>query len=507
MVENFPQKTTLGNLVVFIALFVVTQLPLYLVRYPDIQDYPNHAARLHVALNLGASTYLSEYYRWTPGLFPNMPMDTIGLALAYLFGVELGLKLFVSLASLLAVTGAAVLGWVFNRGYSPFSLTPLLFVNGVVLYYGLFNYIFGVGLALWLISFWQYSEKMPPFRRTAWLAVGTSALYLSHLSGLAVYLLAVGTLCLYAHLRSPDSWRRLPAKVIPLVVPLLPAAIIHLLLYERGSPVVTPLELERLPLLLYKLSLLGGVVSKNVSPYPVPAILAGLAMPLAIYVLWKGRHLVMHQAAGWLVAQFLLCMCLLSPVAFGSGMVDARLVFPIILLAVSGFVWQGSQQLARGIVVVQAVLLLLISAGQYSHWKSLEPRQVELRSALRGLPEGAKLVVVSLAKSEFAGQQITEHSAAWGVIDRSALLASLWARPFQPFLIGIQPAYQASARLAQEEPAQPFLRLAKYYDFMIVFGDAASADSYAPGQKAIYSADWVRILEGLKPIVERPDFG
>ena len=65
-------------------LFLVTQLPLYLVRYPDIQDYVNHAARLHIALQLGADPVLTRYYQWTPGIFPNLPLDTIGLGLAAL---------------------------------------------------------------------------------------------------------------------------------------------------------------------------------------------------------------------------------------------------------------------------------------------------------------------------------------------------------------------------------------------------------------------------------------
>lgn len=46
----------------FLALFAVTQIPLYWVQYPDIMDYPNHLARLHVLMHLAESETLQRYY-------------------------------------------------------------------------------------------------------------------------------------------------------------------------------------------------------------------------------------------------------------------------------------------------------------------------------------------------------------------------------------------------------------------------------------------------------------
>ena len=55
-------------LVLFALLYVVTQIPLYAVRYPDITDYPNHVARLYVLLHLDNSAVLRSFYTETPAL-------------------------------------------------------------------------------------------------------------------------------------------------------------------------------------------------------------------------------------------------------------------------------------------------------------------------------------------------------------------------------------------------------------------------------------------------------
>ena len=52
-----------GFLAWFAVLFIVTQAPLYLARYPDVVDYPNHVARLHVLTHLDTSEVLQRFYR------------------------------------------------------------------------------------------------------------------------------------------------------------------------------------------------------------------------------------------------------------------------------------------------------------------------------------------------------------------------------------------------------------------------------------------------------------
>jgi hypothetical protein len=62
----------------FLALFAVTQIPLYWVQYPDIMDFPVHLARLHVQMHLSESETLQRYYALRNLQFgTNLAMDFV----------------------------------------------------------------------------------------------------------------------------------------------------------------------------------------------------------------------------------------------------------------------------------------------------------------------------------------------------------------------------------------------------------------------------------------------
>src|SRR5438105_5580061 len=62
----------------FLAVFAVTQIPLYVLRYPDITDFANHLARLHVSMTLGSSETLQSFYELRPVRFgTNLAMDLV----------------------------------------------------------------------------------------------------------------------------------------------------------------------------------------------------------------------------------------------------------------------------------------------------------------------------------------------------------------------------------------------------------------------------------------------
>jgi hypothetical protein len=92
---------------IFVALFAVTQFPLYWVQYPDIVDFPNHLARLHILINLSASETLQQYYTLRHlKVGTNLAMEVLVPLLAKGMSLMLALKIFASLAMLLVTTGA-----------------------------------------------------------------------------------------------------------------------------------------------------------------------------------------------------------------------------------------------------------------------------------------------------------------------------------------------------------------------------------------------------------------
>ncbi|HJW03523.1 MAG TPA: hypothetical protein VJ548_09610 [Azospira sp.] len=484
-------------------LFLVTQLPLYLVRYPDIQDYVNHAARLHIALQLSTDPFVARYYQWTPGIFPNLPLDTIGLGLAAVFGPELGIKLFSSLASLLVGTGCLALARAWTGRVSPFLIGILLFNQGLVLHYGLFNFLFGIGVALWLTAAWITAATnsaaspaatptaIPAARRCIYFALGATGLYLCHLMAFGVYLIAIALAELGSGQGTGPTWRRL----LPVALQALPALLLHLLVNQPGRPVVEPLVwngAEWLTLLVSKLLLAGGLLAINLSPDALWGGMVNLTLIVAGFILWKRHGLTLLPPARLLVLALAACVLLLPRRGFGSALLDSRLTFPLILVAWSGLDWRPMAASAwrRACLVTLGVLIVATSAHQAWAWQRMEPLQEQLRTALQLLPRGAKVAVVSLPHTDGTPPAMSEHAAAWSVIDRSAFLSALWGRPYQPFLIGIRPEFQAEANLARLDqpgkPPPPIGSLIGHYDVVVAFGSPQEAMDYGREARSIF---------------------
>lgn len=148
------RHATLVWLSVFLALFAASQVPLHAVRYPDIVDFPNHVARLHVLAELAGSPLLQRYYVGEPGIAPNLAMDLLAPPIAAMLGVETAVRIFASGASLLAASGVAALTYVLHGRLTMFALGGVLFAQSAFHHLGLFNFVLGVGVALWLLAAW-----------------------------------------------------------------------------------------------------------------------------------------------------------------------------------------------------------------------------------------------------------------------------------------------------------------------------------------------------------------
>ena len=230
-----------GIFACFALLYLVTQVPLYAVRYPDIVDFPNHAARLYVLLHIDESPVLRDFYVAQPGLAPNLALDVLGPPLARVLGVELGLKAFASICTLLITTGTLALGIAMTDRSSFLSLGALLFAQNAFAHLGLFNFLFGTGLALWLLAAWIFARRrgFVDSSALAAFAVCATSPYLCHLSAIGIYI--VGLIAFEFAREGSDTFsRRIARLAYVIVVQVAPALVIHALAYEPGSNLASP---------------------------------------------------------------------------------------------------------------------------------------------------------------------------------------------------------------------------------------------------------------------------
>jgi hypothetical protein len=73
-VQSNSQPNKVLYIFIFFFLFILTQLPIYLVEILTMVDYPNHLARMFILENLNDSESLSKYYIKKHLLIPNLVM-------------------------------------------------------------------------------------------------------------------------------------------------------------------------------------------------------------------------------------------------------------------------------------------------------------------------------------------------------------------------------------------------------------------------------------------------
>lgn len=490
----------------FLALFAMTQVPLYWVQYPDITDFPNHLARLHVLMHLPETGALQRYYALRPSqLGTNLAMDILVPALARWMDALLALKLFASLAMLLVTTGAVALGRAVTGHISYLLLGVLLFAHNAMFQLGLLNYLFGLGLAFWLLSAWIIARPRTGFWRWIAFAGGCVLIYFCHLSALGVY--AVGVLgyelgC--ADARSGLVSRSTLHALFLALTQFVPVAILHLLVSNSaGSYVPAPFTGSGLQAalvwLVHKATILALSPSISVSGYMPGQAVFGFFLVFALYAGFRERALKLAIPVRWMAGLLALAIIVLPHAGFGSNLVDIRLIPALGLLAWSGLEISAHSTLRPKVVLgVIAVAVTLISMETAREWVVRDKEYRRIRSALTQIPEGSTLATVVLDERSKT-LSISPHAGAWSVIDRSALLSNFFLWPFQPFRVAYQEPYAALATLARTDapgaPPPAYASLRQDYDYILVFGgDEASRLRYSPGASTVFSSPSARLL-------------
>jgi hypothetical protein len=175
------------TVLLFAALLVLLDGPVWLVKLVPTQDGPVHLAQADLIARFGWGGALQEpaasFYQWNPRIEPNSAIYLLLAGLIRLTGDALVANtLFLSLYGLLWIAAAsAVCRAETARPTLPMLLLlPLAF--GVFIHWGFYNFALGVPLFLLFASFWHHARE----RRDAMAFVGTAlllaTLYLTHIT-------------------------------------------------------------------------------------------------------------------------------------------------------------------------------------------------------------------------------------------------------------------------------------------------------------------------------------
>jgi hypothetical protein len=171
----------------FVALAVLLDGPIWLVKLVPTQDGPVHLAQADLIARFGWGGALQEpaasFYQWNPRIEPNSAIYLLLAGLIRLTGDALiANSLFLSLYGLLWIGAAyAVCRSETERPILPMLLLlPIAF--GVFIHWGFYNFALGVPLFLLFASFWRSVRERGDAVAFVTTALFLAALYLTHIT-------------------------------------------------------------------------------------------------------------------------------------------------------------------------------------------------------------------------------------------------------------------------------------------------------------------------------------
>jgi hypothetical protein len=193
----------------FAALAVLLDGPVWLVKLVPTQDGPVHLAQADLIARFGWGGALQEpaasFYQWNPRIEPN---SAVYLLLAGLIGLTgdalIANTLFLSLYGLLWIaTAFAICRSETERPVLPvLLLLPLAF--GVFIHWGFYNYALGAPLFLLFASYWRKASKRRNAASFITTAFFLAALCLTHITAVVAACLLLAADGLARALRTLD---------------------------------------------------------------------------------------------------------------------------------------------------------------------------------------------------------------------------------------------------------------------------------------------------------------
>jgi hypothetical protein len=176
----------------FLALLIVVLIPFTLVSPLPLSDYPNHVARMHILAHLSESADLARHYLLHWEFIPNLAMDLLVPMLMPPLSAEQASLAFAALAMFLMASGAIVLHRVLYGHWSLLPFAAFLFLYNRHFLWGFLNYLFSVGLALWMLAAHIHLRNRSDALRVVLFSLLSTALLISHLHAFASYAILVG---------------------------------------------------------------------------------------------------------------------------------------------------------------------------------------------------------------------------------------------------------------------------------------------------------------------------
>lgn len=383
-------------------------IPLWIVEYPPLLDYPNHLARAFVLAHLNDPQFhFSGFYAADWGPYPYLTMDLVLVGLQRVFSVFTAGRILLSLCVLSIPIGAWFLIHKANRGNELLVCWSLLASYNLFFLWGFLNFQISMALVLVVLGLWLRYLARPSLARWSLLLLAVTGLYFTHLLGFGLAGLLVTA---YSVL----TQRRIRQLLLAWLL-FLPGAGLHLLFRVRT---IESWHFEFRPLAEKwdRLSVLMEGYSPRLDQITL-VVLAGCC----VAAWWRNREFRWNHPWPALVAG-LFGLYWVFPEGYGFGSdADIRLL-PLAFLFLPLVAQVGRR--GRWLALVVLALFLSRSVNITQTFIAEQRDLASLAHAFSQTPLDARVLPIVESKDDDPQHRPYAHFWAYGVIERG------WFSPY-----------------------------------------------------------------------------
>lgn len=466
-------------------LALIVLYPVMVVQVPDLTDYPNHLARMHILANIDHSEALRRFYQavWQP--IPYLSMDAAFVVLRHVGTIYDAGRIFVGICVLLPVASVAALHFAVTGRRSLIPTAAFLLCYNKLLYMGFLNYLAAICLATMVFAGWIATAGWPRGRRAALFALLGFLLYLCHLVAFGAYGLMVGMFELSRAVRVGfRPWRTIGLDWLAAALPLVPVAV-AVRSVTMEPPFVGPIIGYFYGSPLQKLNaLLSPVMFDDRSG---AMVIAGGALVGFAIGHYSGRLRMAGALQPVVIAVGLMAVC--APTwLLGIFGIDLRLplLVAILLVGTATFAPMVGRWPRRAVLVVIVALVLGRTLLVAADMREADRQIAEIRQMLQSLPRGVRLLTIDVSDGDRrlrdGAMNVSWHAPLLAVIDRDALVPTLFT---MLMVVKFAPDFRQSTT----DTGWPYPSL---HDLVAGYGgkDDPAGDRSAPGGGRVYWTGW-----------------
>lgn len=404
---------------VHVALVLIGLAPLVWPSLPPLSDLPGHMGRWHIAMAIGHSVPLAQFYAFAWAPVGNLGMDLLVPAIATVLPFELAAKIGVILVPLLTMAG---LLWSAHEAHGrvpPTALMALPFAYAWPFQFGFVNFALAQALALCAFALWiRLGRQRRLLLRATIFLPAACLLWLAHSFGWAMFgLMAAGAEL--ARLRGEGrSWRdtlvATTGQCLPLALPLLFVA--------RAGGGGAPDDWFDWGA---KGVWIASILRDRWVAFDVPSL---LPMMLVLYLSLRSSTLGFAALLGWPALLCLSAFILLPRLAMGGAYVDMRMAPAVAMLAlISIRPPTGSARFAHILAALALAFFLVRTVGTTASFALRSSEQQRELGAVSAIPRGAS--VLSLVARPCGGvwsDLRRDHLPGMAIVRRDVFTNEQW---------------------------------------------------------------------------------